>query len=81
MRNDDEIQELWHWQIKRLLAECLHTPSQAKEARLMFYLTSYRFFSGKGCRPTRTRLDAEYSSHPPVGHHTDDRPTAQNKPI
>lgn len=81
MRNDDEIQELWHWQIQRLLAECLHTPSQAKEARLMFYLTSYRFFSGKGWRPTGTVHSGKSNNQLPAVHHLEDRQTTQNRLI
>lgn len=54
MHHDEDIQELWRWQVQRLLAECLHSPCETKEARLMFYLSSYRFMAGKGWQPART---------------------------
>lgn len=56
MRTNEEIQELWRWQVQRLLAECLHTPCETKEARLMFYLSSYRFLAGKSWQPSRAMV-------------------------
>ncbi len=39
-----DSKEWWMWQMYRATAEFMHNPSNDREARLKFFMTSYRYF-------------------------------------
>jgi len=39
-----DSQDWWMWQMYRRAAEFMHDPSEDREARLQFFMSSYRYF-------------------------------------
>ena len=39
-----DSQDWWRWQMYRAAAEFMHSPGSQQEARLKFFMTSYRYF-------------------------------------
>jgi len=39
-----DSQDWWMWQMYRATAEFMHTPNDEREARLNFFMSSYRYF-------------------------------------